>query len=262
MLSDISGQCLRRNSLLARLSAEELDGAAPHFHRTTFVPRQVIQEAMTPVEDVYLPEQGTLSLMADTADGARVEICVVGAEGMVGTESLLESSRLPLLQTVVQLPGSAFRVRGSVFRRVVDRFPTLRGACREYFLRQMTIIGQVAACNARHVFTERFARWLLSVYDKVEGDELRLTHDVIAQLFGTQRTRVTVAASELERCGAIEVTRGRVRLVDRTILERKSCGCYARMREVFFPVLGREIGRSRSAFVGSDASDEAFPVCN
>lgn len=262
MLSETSGQCLRRNGLLARLSIDELDGVAPHLHRTTFVPRQVIQEPMTPVEDVYLPEQGTLSLMADTADGARVEICVIGAEGMVGTEGLLESGRLPQLQTVVQLPGFAYRIRASAFRRFVDRFPALREACLAYAVEQMTTIGQVAACNARHVFAERFARWLLSVYDRIEGDELRLTHDVIAQLFGTQRTRVTVAASELEKSGAVEVTRGRVRLIDRAMLEQKSCGCYARMRQAFVPALSRETAPSRTPFVVAGGSNEALPVCN
>lgn len=215
-----------RNELLSALPLDELDQLRPDLHAVTFVLRQVLHEIGSPIDDVFFPESGLVSLTADTKDTGLVEVGMTGREGFVGTAVPLNASPSAVHQAIVQIPGSGYRMRAPMFRDALAAMPALRDRCLRYIQFVMVQTAQSAACNARHDMPERLARWLLMSHDRIDSDDLPMTQEFLSYMLGVRRAGVSAVANALQATGAVRLSRGHLTVLDRAGLEDEACSCY------------------------------------
>jgi CRP-like cAMP-binding protein len=198
---------------------------------------QVLYEANRPIDRVYFPLTAVASLLTVMEDGAVVEVGTVGNEGMVGLPVFLGSGSIPG-RAVSQIPGDALSMPAAAFREEANAGGALQRLLQRYTQGLFNMIAQGAACNRLHPMEERCARWLLMTHDRVEADEIPLTHEFLSQMLGVRRATVTVALGMLQKAGLIRSQRGRVAVLDRPGLEAASCECYRIVRDEFDRLLG------------------------
>jgi CRP-like cAMP-binding protein len=225
------------NGLLAALPASVQAELFPKFTAVTLPLRQVLCSPETPIEFVYFPESGMVSLVAALDDGVMAEVGIVGREGMVGTP-LLSGVECPFTEAFVQIPGSALRMGAGAFRQELDGNPTLRALLFRYNEYLTAQISQTSACNGRHGLEQRLARWLLMANDRIGGDEMPLTQEFLAMMLGVHRPSITVTAGILQRAGLIRYANGTITIADRASLEAASCECYEAVRRRSIRLLG------------------------
>lgn len=170
------------------------------------------------------------SLVVLTSDGRSVEIAIVGHEGLVGTPLAVGLHRGPY-RSIMQIPGNGFRIKSEFLEEVLLQTPQFRLLLNRYVLTQGLQIAQIAACNRLHEIEQRLARWLLMCQDRVESDALPITHEFLAQMLGTGRPSVSLAAGILQKNGIIENSRGAVKILDRAQLESSACECYRAIQQ-------------------------------
>ncbi len=196
----------------------------------------VIYEPDIPQPYLYFPTDSIVSLLYVMEDGASAEIAIVGNEGLVGVSLFMGGGATPS-RAVVQSAGHAFRMKAKCIR---DEF-VLAGPIQQLFLRYtqalLTQMGQTAVCNRHHNVDQQLCRWLLMSIDRLGVDEVTMTQELIANMLGVRREGVTHAAGKLQRTGAIQYHRGRIRVLDRTLLESLSCECYEVVRKEFARLL-------------------------
>jgi CRP-like cAMP-binding protein len=219
-----------RNRILASLPEPEMDHIVPHL---TFVSlpqhKNLLDEELS---CGYFLESGVASIVVTLCNGDSVEVGVAGTEALIGL-SLLLGAQAPLGHTFMQIAGSGFRIKAAHLREVFEHCPELRQHLLRYMQAFLTQIAQTAACNRMHTIDERLARWLLACRDRVDSDQLRLTHEFLAQMLGAPRTTVTQAAGILQRSGLIACERGAVTIADRLRLEKAACECYCTVRDTY-----------------------------
>jgi CRP-like cAMP-binding protein len=217
------------NYLLGSLSKDDFALLKPHLAETRLVQKTVLQEANSPIDYVYFPIQGMISLLATFETGEAIEIAAIGREGAIGTKVGFPP-QLSFARAVVQLPGSAYKIAASKFQdaalssRAIMHIVT----CANDVL--LTNLQQSAGCNALHGVEARLARWLLLARDRFDSDDLPLSHEFLAQMLGTRRTTVSLAAHTLQAAGVISYKRAKVQIKDREALEAISCECYNAVR--------------------------------
>ncbi len=178
-----------------------------------------------PVEYVYFPVTGLISIEALTHSGECVEVAVLGNEGLTGSCGLLAHSMMG--HTVnVQSSGTGLRARLPYVREEFARGGLFAQLIHTHMYLQMVQMSQSVLCNRLHPLEQRMARWLLFVADRLHSESLQTTQEILAQKLGSRRSTVTVAAGILQREGLIDYTRGRVRIINRPMLEAKACECY------------------------------------
>jgi len=207
-----------RNRLLSSLSPEDFELAQPHLEPVTFELRDHLFWAEKAITHVTFPESGIASIVADTAEG-RFEVGMVGSEGLVGIPIVLGVDRSPHT-CMVQGAGEAFRVGAAELQAAMDASGTLRGLLLRFVHTFIVQVSQTAYANAGYSVDERLARWLLMTHDRLEGDDMPLTHEFLSIMLGTRRPGVTLAVQVLEGIGAIRATRGRITMRDRGKLEQ------------------------------------------
>jgi len=183
-----------------------------------------------PVQTVYFPLTGVVSVLVGTGEDAEVEMATVGNEGVVGIAALLGSPRA-LGKMLIQIPVEAIAAPAATVRHAIkkdDRCSILFDLYLYAFLRQ---VMQAGACNRLHSPEERCARWLLMTQDRAGKDEFSLTQDFLAEMMGTRRAAVNVALAQFRRAGAIDYVYRRIAIVDRKLLESFSCPCYGIIRK-------------------------------
>ena len=173
----------------------------------------------------YFPGTAVCSLTMGLKSGDKAECAVVGAEGMIGVSLLSGAPRSPIA-AVVQIAGSGYRMPLAKFAELLQHNRPLREAILLYAGFALNVVGRSVACNSYHSIVERLARWLLMTHDRVERDELSLTHDMLSQMLTATRPRVSLAAGKLRTMQVIDYQRGVVRILDRKRLEQVSCECY------------------------------------
>jgi CRP-like cAMP-binding protein len=216
---------IARNRLLAALAPEELERLVPDLE---FVPLPVgmpIYEPHHTISHVYFPTSGIISMVSEMPEGT-VEVGTVGLEGMTGLPLVLKARTMPT-RAFVQVPGHAYRLSDVDLFRAMESSPRFERLLYRYVLALFDQTAQHAACNRLHSLEERCARWLLMTHDRVDGDVLHLKQQFLAEMLGVHRPAVTLAAGALQKAGVIRYTRGKVTVLDRSALERASCGCYA-----------------------------------
>ena len=169
------------------------------------------------------------SLVVLTGDGRSVEVAITGREGIVGTPLAVGLTREPH-RAVVQIPGNGVRVKSSVLMDTLYEAPEMQLIWNRYVLIQGFQIAQIAACNRLHETEKRLARWLLMCQDRIGSEILPITHEFLAQMLGTGRPSVSLAAGILQRGGLIENIRGTVTILNRRGLENAACECYFAMQ--------------------------------
>lgn len=229
-----------RNRLLAALPPEALAQLLPKLSSVVLSLRQVVYPPEAPIEAVYFPESGMVSMLANLDEGVQVEVGVVGQEGMLGTP-LLAGVETSFAECMVQLPGTALRMGAGAFRRELEANAPFRMPLQRYSEALQAQVMQTAACNGRHGLEQRLARWLLIAHDRAEGDELPLTQDFIAMMLGVHRPSITVTAGILQRAGLIRYASGHITILDRPSLEAAACECYGAVRQRFAALLGQAV---------------------
>ena len=191
------------------------------------------QELFVPGETmtrVLFPCSGVVSLQARMLDGNTIEVATIGREGIVGLPVLLNGGRAGNIDAVCQVGGRALEMSAADLDRLARSEGSFMDTLLRYSQALFNQLMQAAACHGLHSVTQRFARWLLQTRDRVIEDELRLTHQMLADMIGTRRASVTEAAGKLQADGLIHYRRGRVWIEDRDGLEEVACECYEAVR--------------------------------
>jgi CRP-like cAMP-binding protein len=192
-----------------------------------------------PVEHIYFPVSGLISVDALTERGESVEVGIIGREGLSGVYGLLGHEQ-GAHSVIMQGSGAGLRVRLGIVREEFLKGGPFAQLVHSFLYMQMVQMAQSVLCNRLHPVESRMARWMLSACDRIQTDSLQLTQEFLAQMLGSRRSTVTVAAGNLQREGLIDYTRGRVRIVDRPRLEAKSCECYNIVRSTYDALIGRD----------------------
>jgi CRP-like cAMP-binding protein len=214
-----------RNGLLLALPAGEYDLIRPYWEPVELPHHLILQQPAEKIEFAYFLNRGLASLVVLTSDGRSVEVAIVGKEGMVGT-ALAVGLRQEPCRAIMQMPGSGLRIKSNVLEKLLLAAPGLRLILNRYVLLQGLQVAQIAACNRLHAIEQRLARWLLMSQDRVDSELLPVTHEFLAQMLGTGRPSVSLAAGNLQRADLIENLRGTVKILDRKSLEESACECY------------------------------------
>jgi CRP-like cAMP-binding protein len=226
-----------KNRLLTALPKEEYERLLPHFELVSLELKQTLYTPNEPIEYIYFPNNGVISLLTIMENGEAIEVATVGNEGMVGLPIFLGASTIPG-EAFSQIPGTAMRMKASVFKREVTSGSIIHGVLQRYTQTLFNLIAQSAACNRLHSIEERFCRWILMTQDRVGANEFPMTHEFLGQMLGVRRASVSVVAAVLQKAGIINYNRGKMRVIDRPQMENISCECYKIIKNDFELLLG------------------------
>ena len=215
----------RQNHLLAALPGSDYERLASHLELMPMALADVLYEPGYKLPYVYFPTTSIVSLLYVMEDGASAEIAVVGNEGMLGISLFMGGDTTPS-RAVVQSAGHGYRLKAELLKGEFDRFgPTMHLLLR-YTQALLTQMAQTAVCNRHHSVDQQLCRWLLLSLDRLSGNELSMTQELIANMLGVRREGVTEAAGKLQDAGLIRYRRGHITVIDRPALEARSCECY------------------------------------
>jgi CRP-like cAMP-binding protein len=218
-----------RNRILLALPASNLKKLLSDLEPLPIQRAQILVDADAELDSVYFPDSGVISVVSLYENGDIIEMATIGREGTTGFQSYFGAD-LSSFRLLVQIPGSATRLKRSAFNRAIKSMPAFRSLMSAYvhaLLEQVMVSG---ACNGAHDVKQRLARWLLMMCDRNDNDALAITQTLLAEMLGVQRPTVTKALKDFERKGLIAPGRGEVVLLDREGLMRASCECYQAVR--------------------------------
>ncbi len=216
----------RQNLLIAALPADDYKRWLPHLEDINLPLGQVLYEAGGVLSHVYFPTTAIVSLLYVMANGASAEIAVVGQEGLVGISLFMGGESTPS-RALVQSAGQGFRMKSQMIKEEFGRSGSVLHLFLRYTQALITQMAQTAACNRHHTLDQQLCRWLLLSLDRLQGDKLAMTQELIANMLGVRREGVTEAAVKLQQAGLIRYARGNITVLDRRQLEKRSCECYA-----------------------------------
>jgi CRP-like cAMP-binding protein len=218
------------NRILSALPVEDYRRLTSEARHITLPGGGRLYEADQPIHNVHFILDGIGSVVTTMDEGTSIEIMIVGWEGMVGLHALQEPTATVPTSAFIQIPGSALEVSAVTVRNEFHRGGEFHSLLLPYMQFALVQISQCAACNRLHDLEERLSRWLLMVNDRLRVNEFELTHEFLAQMLGTRRSSVTLAAGVLQRAGLLTYHRGRVQIIDRKGLEDVACECYPTLK--------------------------------
>ncbi len=216
----------RKNHLLAALPEAEWKRWYPSLERVQMPLGEVLYEPGVILNYVYFPLTAIVSLLYVMENGASGEIAVVGNEGIVGI-SLFMGGQSTSSRAVVQSAGIGCRLKAQLMKEEFDKSVPVLHLFLRYTQALITQMSQTAVCNRHHSLDQQLCRWLLLSLDRLHGDELVMTQELIANMLGVRREGVTEGALKLQKAGLIQYARGRITVLDRRGLEARTCECYA-----------------------------------
>ncbi len=222
----------RTNQLLAALPDSEWLRWQPHLEQVTMPLGQVLYEPGATLGHVYFPTNSIVSLLYVMANGASAEIAVVGYEGIVGISLFMGGESTPS-RAVVQSAGDGFRLRSQMMKEEFNRAGPVLHLFLRYTQALITQMAQTAVCNRHHSLDQQLCRWLLLSLDRLQANELVMTQELIANMLGVRREGVTEGALKLQQAGLIRYARGRITVLDRPGLEKRTCECYAVVKKEY-----------------------------
>jgi len=220
------------NRLLATLDPESFALLEPHLELVNLPLKQVLYEMGDPITHAYFPHDAIISLVNVMEDGHIVEIGVFGREGVLGLLSALVT-REAFGRYIVQMAGTASRIRFERLSEVQQTCPTLRQLILSYGEALLAQTFQTVSCNAVHPVEARCCRWILAMHDRADQNTLSLTHEFLSEMLGVQRSSVSVVTRTLQTAGLIQQSRGGITITDRAGLEETACECYGRIRQIY-----------------------------
>ncbi|NEQ33255.1 MAG: Crp/Fnr family transcriptional regulator [Leptolyngbya sp. SIO4C5] len=214
------------NRLLASLPTAEYQRLHPHLEHVRLSLGQVLYESGQPIEHVYFPLNSLVSLVSSGLEPAATEFNLVGNEGLVGMSALLGGGST-INRAVVQVADGAMKIDAQTLKAEFERGEILNKQALLYLQLSFTQTAQNVVCRIHHLVEPRLARWLLSIQDRLQCNEMPMTQKYIALLLGTRRATINTAAGHLQQLGLIRYSRGQITIVDRPALEQSACKCYA-----------------------------------
>ncbi len=212
------------NEILKSLSEPDRKGLSSHLKRKFFPAGAIIGKKNDPIEEIFFPESGLISLVTDLSDNSRVGSGLIGKAGAVGASAALGSNRYGST-VLVLMPATGHVAQAHAVLEFARRNEPLRQALFESELRLFTQAQQIAACNARHNISQRLSSWFLRARDATGSDQIVLTQEFLAHLLGVQRASVSLEASRLQDAGLIRYRRGTIELADVGGLQALACEC-------------------------------------
>src|SRR6478736_495819 len=228
---------LQQNHLIAALPADVMERLLPNLELVPLPLGKVLYESGDTLRHVYFPIDCIVSLLYVMESGASAEISVVGNEGLIGVALFMGGETTPS-RAIVQSAGHAFRLLGPLLKEEFHRSGEMQLLLLRYTQALITQMAQTAVCNRHHSVDQQLCRWLLLSLDRLEGDVLTMTQELIANMLGVRREGVTEAAGKLQKLKVIRYARGKITVLNRTKLESLCCECYA--------VVKRETDRLRA----------------
>lgn len=218
------------NLILRNLPNNECTQLFPYLEFVRLKLHQVLHETGETIRSAYFLNSGLGSVLTTQPDGKSVEVGLIGREGFVGVP-VIYGFKTSGLRVVTQADGTAYRVDVAALLKILPHCRLLEMQLQRFSMILGMQSTQIAACNRLHEVEERLARWLLMSQDRVGSEILPLTQEFLAQMLGTRRASVSVAAAALQSAGMIKYSRGSVGILDRKKLEKKACNCYAVIEE-------------------------------
>jgi CRP-like cAMP-binding protein len=221
-----------QNHLLAALPAAEFDRILPHLELVPMPLAEALYESGGRLNHVYFPTTCIISLLYVMEDGASAEIAVVGNEGLLGIALFMGGETTPS-RAVVQSAGFGYRLKASILKLEFNRGGAVMHLLLRYTQALITQMAQTAVCNRHHSLDQQLCRWLLLSLDRLQGSDLVMTQELIANMLGVRREGVTEAALKLQKNGLIRYARGHITVLDRPGLEARTCECYAVVKKEY-----------------------------
>jgi CRP-like cAMP-binding protein len=226
----ITAESRVQNKLLNALSSDTRERIFPHLRLTSMALGTVVYESGQNEDHVYFPNDCIISMLYLMIDGASAEISVIGNEGIVGIAAFM-GGLSTTSRAVSQSAGYAFRLPATVLMKEFNTNAKMRMLILRYTQTLITQMTQTAACNRHHSIQQQLCRWILLSMDRLTGNRLNMTQELIANMLGVRREGVTEAAGKLQKLGAIDYKRGQITVLDRALLEKISCECYRMVRK-------------------------------
>jgi CRP-like cAMP-binding protein len=220
------------NRLLSALPPKEVASLYRRFETVDLELHATLSKAGKPIDAVYFPEAGMISLVQTLEDGMAIEVGLIGAEGFFGVPLVL-GARATSVEAIVQGTGSALRIPAKAFIAELSRNEKFRALLLRYTQALLSQVIQTAACNGRHNLHQRLARWLLEAHSRMDGQKIAISHEFLALMLGCRRSGVTVALGALRTPGVIDAGRGHITINDRKRLEPEACECYRTVQAEF-----------------------------
>jgi CRP-like cAMP-binding protein len=227
-----NGAARSRNYILAQMPESQFHHLAKFLVPVDLPLGLHLSQPHQEIENIYFPTSGLISTDALTESGDSVEVGVIGREGFSGVVGLMGYPQMAH-SVIMQGSGAGYRLRMSLFREEFLKGGILAQLVHSFLYMQMTQMTQSVLCNRLHPVEARLARWLLTSADRLESELLQLTQEFLAQMLGSRRSTVTVAAGSLQRAGWIDYTRGRIQITNRVGLESAACECYRIVRTTY-----------------------------
>ncbi len=221
-----------RNHLLAALPSTEWQRWEPMLEWVNLPLGHVMYESGRTLSHVYFPTTAIVSLLYVMEDGASAEIAVVGNEGVVGISLFMGGESTPS-RAVVQSAGEGWRLRSRAVKDEFENAGPVMHLLLRYTQALITQMAQTAVCNRHHSLDQQLCRWLLLSLDRLQGSELVMTQELIANMLGVRREGVTEAALRLQKLELIRYARGHITVLDRPGLEKRTCECYAVVKKEY-----------------------------
>jgi len=212
-----------RNTLLQHLDKDVIErlGLRP----VTFEVRHEIEFPGRPIERLFFVEEGMASMTATFSDGSQVEVGMFGYASVIGVSALM-GTKLSLNRIYTQIEGRGFFCEVAAAQKEFNRGEAFQALILRYVQAQLVQAAQSAACNAKHNMEQRLARWLLLCSDRARTEVLKLSQEFLADMLGSTRPTVSIAAGTLKEEGLIDYNRGVIRILDAKRLEERTCECY------------------------------------
>jgi CRP-like cAMP-binding protein len=222
----------KENHILAALPRAEWERWLPLFEKVELPLGKVLYESGITMSHVYFPTTAIVSLLYVLESGASAEIAVVGNEGVVGISLFMGGGSTPS-RAVVQSAGYGFRLGAQFIKDEFHRAGPVMHVLLRYTQALIAQMAQTAVCNRHHTVDQQLCRWLLLSLDRLKGNDLVMTQELIANMLGVRREGVTEGALKLQAAGLISYVRGHISVLDRKGLERRSCECYAVVKKEY-----------------------------
>jgi len=223
---------MNKNTLISLLPPKKQEQIQAKSELTELVLSHIICEANTPLEYIYFPVDGFISITQSIDLHTPLEVSMIGIEGLLGSEALLGMTTNPF-GAIVQGSGSAWRMKASDFLIEVHQSPELKHIVQGYLAVRVSQLGLSAACEHFHEIGPRLAKWLLMSQDRAQSATFSMTHEFISLMLGVRRVGITTTAADFRRRGLIEYHRGSMKVLNRTALKLESCSCYQKNIQIF-----------------------------
>lgn len=238
----------KQNHILAGLPDPDFERLAPDLELIEMPLGWALYESGGRLSHMYFPTTAIVSLLYVMEDGASAEICVAGNEGLVGISLFMGGETMPN-RAVVQSAGFGYRLKSSAVKAEFARGAMLQSLALRYTQALITQMAQTAVCNRHHSVDQQLCRWLLLSLDRLAGNELFMTQELIANMLGVRREGVTEAAGHLQDAGLIRYARGHITVLDRAGLELRVCECYATVKKEYERLLPYELHPTGTAAI-------------